>query len=139
MKKELELKLVEKFPVIFADYGGDIRKTCMGWGFSCGDGWYQLIHDMCEKITELCKDDITVTALQVKEKFGGLRFYYGMEYEDDESDKKGKRTSAIHDLIAEAEDKSYETCEFCGKPGETRGGGWIRTMCDECEKEMNKE
>jgi hypothetical protein len=61
-------------------------------------------------------------ASQIKEKFGGLRFYMT------------HATDKMYDLINEAERKSYTTCEVCGAPGEERGGGWIRTLCDECNK-----
>lgn len=58
---------------------------------------------------------------QVKEKFGGLRFYTG--------DVISKE---INDRIYEAESESYDTCEFCGKPGKYRARAWIKTLCDEC-------
>lgn len=60
-----------------------------------------------------------VVAEQVKEKFGGLRFYYrgGDEY--------------IEGLVAMAESMSYVTCEVCGSPGKRNSGGWIRTLCGE--------
>ena len=32
MDKELEQKLVEKYPNLYKEYGGDITETCMGWG-----------------------------------------------------------------------------------------------------------
>jgi predicted HicB family RNase H-like nuclease len=59
-------------------------------------------------------------AAQVKEKFGGLRFYMT------------SGTDEIYNLISEAEAKSRETCEECGKPGEERSMPWIRTLCDSC-------
>lgn len=58
-----------------------------------------------------------VVAEQVKEKFGGLRFYYrgGDEF--------------IHGLCSMAESMSYVTCEECGNPGKSNSGGWISTRC----------
>ena len=63
-----------------------------------------------------------VTLDQVKEKFGTLRFYYtgGDEY--------------ISGLVSMAESMSGVTCEECSAPAETRGPGWIRTICDTCEQ-----
>jgi uncharacterized Zn finger protein (UPF0148 family) len=26
------------------------------------------------------------------------------------------------------------TCEECGNPGRSRDGGWIRTLCDNCQE-----
>lgn len=60
-----------------------------------------------------------VVATQVKEKFGGLRFY--INGGDDEIDA----------AITFAEMLSERTCEVCGAPGKQRGGGWISTRCDE--------
>ena len=34
-----------------------------------------------------------------------------------------------------AEAWADKTCEMCGKPGEKRGGGWIKTLCDEHDAE----
>lgn len=60
-----------------------------------------------------------VVATQVKEKFGGLRFYYfgGDDY--------------IDGVVAMAESMSYRTCEECGAPGTSTNGGWIRVLCEE--------
>ena len=136
MKKELELKLVEKYPMIFKDYGGDLRKTCMAWGMSCGDGWYNLINNLCKDLMIIIKGTNTkITAEQVKEKFGGLRFYFSVQeddvQEDDDTDLFGK----ISNRINVAEEMSYKICETCGEDGEVRGGGWLKTLCNFCEEE----
>jgi len=64
-----------------------------------------------------------VVAIQIKEKFGTLRFYYN----------GGDDT--IGGMVRMAESMSSVTCEECGNPGKTRGPGWIRTLCDHHEKE----
>jgi hypothetical protein len=84
MKEELELELVKKYPKIFQHYKGDPRQTCMAWGMTCGDGWYKLIDMLCFKLSHLSDTHgIQTVADQVKEKFGGLRFYYHLEYAND--------------------------------------------------------
>lgn len=65
-------------------------------------------------------------AAQVKEKFGGLRFY--MTCGSDE----------IYDLTDKAEALSLKICEECGKPGEERATGWIHTLCDYCHENWDK-
>jgi len=60
-------------------------------------------------------------AVQVKEKFGTLRFYV---------DGGSPEMQAV---IAFAEDMSSRMCEQCGAPAHTRAGGWVRTLCDEHE------
>jgi hypothetical protein len=121
MKKELEMELVKKYPKLYSQYGGDMRQTCMAWGMSCGDGWYNIIDELSAKL-----EPFGIVAAQVKEKFGGLRFYIEAT--------PAEHFEEVHKLIQEAEVKSFETCEECGKPGERRGGGWIKTLCDECDK-----
>jgi hypothetical protein len=59
-----------------------------------------------------------VVAVQVKEKFGELRFYY------DGGD------STIDGMVQMAEAMSYVTCEECGSPGKSSRDGWIRVLCD---------
>ena len=60
---------------------------------------------------------------QIKEKFGGLRFYY--EGGDDH----------ISGMVRMAELWAGRTCEKCGNKGERRQGGWVRTLCDIHEQE----
>lgn len=129
MKRELESKLVERYPTIFRDYGGPASKTCMAFGMECGSGWYKILDELCAKITELTEgSDVKVVALQVKEKFGALRFYYAVE-----NPKEGSRINeAIAEMVGDAEELSYKTCESCGKPGKKRGQGWVKTLCDAC-------
>jgi len=81
MEKELELILVEKYPIIFRDYKcGSPSRSLMFFGFECDDGWFDLIDDLCKNLTILSKKyNITIIATQVKEKFGWLRFYYYCE------------------------------------------------------------
>jgi hypothetical protein len=66
-----------------------------------------------------------VSIAQIKEKFGGLRFYV-----DGGSDK-------LHAAIEAAERKSLTICEKCGNPGEPAGLDWIKTLCTKCRKERN--
>ena len=120
MNKNLEQTLIKKFPNLYKDYRGDPRTTCMCFGFEVGDGWYKIIEELSEKL-----EPFGIVAAQVKEKFGGLRFY--IQAGNDEAFK----------AIQEAEDKSYETCEVCGKPGKLRGETWLQTLCDECDNKNN--
>ena len=132
MKKELDKKLIEAFPLLYRDRHASMRTTAMCWGFSCNDGWFDIIWDLSSKLEPLLQKfhdeypdiESPPRASQVKEKFGGLRFY--MTTASDE----------MYDLIAEAESLSYKTCETCGKPGEERGNGWIRTLCDSCSENL---
>jgi len=104
----------------------------MGFGFECSDGWYKLINNLCKNIYDYFKGNIPehFYVIQVKEKFGALRFYI---------------TSApaeIHDMIHETEKESYFICERCGKHGKEFYRDmlpWIQTLCDDClRKHLDK-
>ena len=131
MKKELDEKLCAKYPKIFADRHGDMRETLMCWGFDCGDGWYWLIDKLCSNLqwnTDKNNRDgeyPQVVAVQVKEKFGGLRFYV-----------QGG-TSEQHAVISFVESLSYSVCESCGTTKNMgRTSGWIASICEDCSKEQ---
>jgi len=78
MKPDLQDKLFEKFPKLFAQKDLPKEQTCMCWGIECPDAWYDVIHAACEIIqmntdwNELPQIQFT----QVKEKFGALCMYY---------------------------------------------------------------
>jgi len=120
MKQELELQLVKKYPKLFQDYHGDMRQTCMAWGCEHGDGWYNLLDKLCEKLSKF--DEITFA--QIKEKFGLLSVYvHGCTEENFDE---------VHNIIEEIELESEKVCENCGQPGELRKGSWLYTLCDKC-------
>jgi len=66
-------------------------------------------------------------AQQIKEKFGTLSVYL------DQYDP------IIGALTSYASTMSARTCEKCGNVGESRKGGWIRTLCDPCNEIRLKE
>lgn len=63
---------------------------------------------------------------QVKEKFGGLRFYY--HGGDD----------VVDGMVRMAESWAANTCETCGEKGTLHHGGWVRTLCDKHEEEYQQ-
>ena len=80
-------------------------------------GWYPLIKNLIDELITLGWDK---QVTQVKEKFGGLRFYINGGSDE------------IYNKITEAEKLSHETCELCGKKGELRTKiRWFTTLCDE--------
>lgn len=50
MKKELDELLCKRYPKIFRDRHGDMRTTAMCWGFDIGDGWFNIIDQMCRNM-----------------------------------------------------------------------------------------
>ena len=177
MKPELDKALCEKYPKIFVNRHADMSTTAMCWGLEVGDGWYNLIDTLCEALTYTYTTSIKVDeedgkhfgvkpyadsyyftveppqviADQVKEKFGTLRFYYHLEYNERnnyllETEKYpdlqqivDRYSDYINGIIHFAEIASGRTCEETGQPGELHatGGsrnGWLKTVSKEYAK-----
>jgi hypothetical protein len=115
---------IKQYPNLFKEYPRS--------GFSVGEGWFNLLHTLCpvlEGAILSAPPEIQpgLYVAQVKEKFGGLRFYMNQE------------TPYMSGAIALAENMSYSICEMCGKPGQLRNKGWARTLCDKHHKEREKK
>ena len=77
MSPELEKILVEKYPKLLRDYGGDCRVTCMSFGIETDSGWYQLIDHLFSYLTNLMNTRIHVDyTKEFKEKNKGEKDYY---------------------------------------------------------------
>jgi hypothetical protein len=114
----------KQFPKMFAGKYG---------GFACGEGWWPILEKLCSNIqhhidwkNKQLEVVPQVTVAQIKEKFGGLRFYY--EGGDEQ----------IRGMVQIAEVWADASCETCGAPGQRRGGGWIKTLCDYHEAERQQ-
>lgn len=132
MNSDLDRKLCEAFPLLYADRYSNPTTSCMCFGFECGDGWFNLIWYLSSKIEPILVANITqeleypLRAAQVKQKFGGLRFY--MTYS----------TPEITALIDKAASYSYEICEQCGDKGILRQGSYWETLCNDCNGKKTK-
>jgi hypothetical protein len=100
---------------------------------SVGPGWASLIHFLFDLIErrqqqqDTSRRPLPIRVAQVKEKFGGLRFYYDrLENTDEETEEVEMLTRAVR----LAEHLSFYLCEQCGALGRPRRGGWVRTLCD---------
>ena len=124
-------ELESKYPEMFSEpYGG----------VAIGEGWWPIIQALCGQIHHHVKwkneqrDKYKrgegcppVIVRQIKEKFGGLRFYY--DGGDD----------MVDGMVRMAESWAARSCEVCGHPGKAREGGWIRTLCDKHEAERQAD
>lgn len=110
-----------------------LQRNLMAFGLDIGDGWLDLVNELCEELDKLIKEKYPqfkscFEVTQVKEKFGGLRFYVSSASEE------------MYDLISRYEEKSYSICEICGsKNAKIRDGGWVVTLCDTCNKKREDE
>lgn len=130
MKKELEVLLCERYPLIFADRNKTIQQSCMGWGFLCGDGWFDLIDTLCERLQFWTDRNGApqIVAVQVKEKWGELCFHVRGGGEEQ------------YGMITMAEALSARICEECGCPGQTLVSGTRHlTRCPEHAPDSNRQ
>lgn len=115
-------ELHRKYPVMFSgQYGG----VCVS------KGWWPIIDALCSQIRShldhrkaVAKNNPEqkpvpeVVIDQIKEKFGGLRFYY----------TGGDDT--IYGMVRMAESWAGRSCEECGAVGKHTTDGWHKTLCD---------
>lgn len=113
--------LVKSYPCLFAAHPPF---------FGCSTGWFAIIDELCCKLEPLVKAhtfDFPFEVFDIKEKYGGLRFY------------TSSATDEMYDLITEYAEKSKKTCENCGSNDATiRNKGWITTLCGECWKSWER-
>lgn len=163
MKHELELKLQEDYSFMKQNRVSDERNTYRRFGCECGNGWYKLIQKLCQEITEKYAEyqlSVDIVVLQVKGKFGKLRFYY--EYEDThckfqaldfigdasvrfapektKEEAKQRLRKEIAMIVRKYERKSDLICEICGGENATLRNVstrqyYIKTVCDKCYEE----
>lgn len=142
-EKEWYDDLIGKYPRIFKKINY----------VECGRGWEKLLHNLCSVLDNhisnieyrvnnpdspgnkyyndafKTKEQLdSITAVQVKEKFGGLRFY--MHASDE----------YMRGAISMAEKMSHYICDVCGEFGTTKQiGSWYVTVCQKhYEEEVKK-
>ena len=90
------------------------------------DGWRKAFGiQMCEEIRDALIEDGDLyrwRIVQIKEKYGSLRFYYN-----------GCRAgSRIPEIVSKYEKLSERTCIVCGNPATRITMGWVSPYCDRC-------
>ena len=129
--KKLRDKVVEK------------RYAFPMFGVECHKGWEALYLPLLQ----LC-DILGIEVHQVKEKFGGLRFYIG-------GGATIENAAMVYALIHAMEHMSYTVCEECGicnnhyratdyldknhhNPAKvTTEGSWLLTLCEQCRQKRD--
>jgi len=112
VRDSLTALLFGRYPGLYRGRHLSIRENLMSFGFSHGDGWFAII-DVLSALLEARG----VMAMQVKEKFGTLRFYC----------RQGGEWSSGAVEVAGA--LSGKTCEHTGRRGrEVCLDGWWMTV-----------
>jgi len=162
MNSSLQDRLYQKYPKIFAQKDLDMTQTAMCWGISCGDGWFNIIDNLCSEIQSYI--DEPTENLKRYEKYlqGSIEAgktddieYWTTQIESVKSisrpqvqatqikEKFGtlrfylNQTDEVIDrIVSFAESMSGCTCEKCGSPARQSKGGWITTECTRCKGEI---
>lgn len=107
-----------------------LKEPIQLFGFEVQEGWYFIISMLMGYIDSHLKrnpqlDNFKI--IQIKEKFGTLRFYH----------RGGDEV--IHQMVAMVEELSWTTCEFCGSNQNImRSKPWIKTACKNCVETSDK-
>lgn len=98
-----------------------------------GKGWSKILNELYDAVEYLEKTypGTEIYIEQIKEKFGGLRFYYSANVAKEVPQVVW---NMFERLTGWAEASSISTCEQCGEWGERRNDGWILTLCSKCYK-----
>lgn len=180
MSPELDKKLCEKYPKIFTNRHKS--EVPMSFGFEIGDGWYELIDNLCFALeytytssAPISEEDgkrlgvkpikfkasdnpiyfygiksPQVVADQVKEKYGTLRFYYSLEFDEHTAELAEKYpeierinngyANFIRGIVHFAEIASSKICEISGEKGEMHiRNGWFKVLNKELAKTRYKD
>jgi hypothetical protein len=107
--RDWRIELIEAHPNLFHPPVGAPEAT-QGYP-TCGDGWRDLLERLSARIeAAIAEDGGSLRVIEIKEKYGTLRFYWRGELPDDSRMKIEKATA-----LAEA--RSACTCEECGAEG----------------------
>lgn len=139
MNKEKQEELMKKHKYMFEKYyfsGKELKEKTGEWwpilnGIQCDDGWFELLDKLMNQLTA-SDPDKKIHVQQIKEKFGGLRFYFDIE--EDKITRRKELFDKFHKIIMVYERNSFKTCEVCGKPGKlrcTEDGHLLKTVCKE--------
>ncbi len=99
-------KLFNKFPTIYRERLMTTYQSEMPWGFQCGDGWYDIIHNLSlklEKIAGKCTNKDSSPAVS-EVRSGGDKLIFRIRNSD----------FKIDSLVFESMQKCAFTCENCG-------------------------
>ena len=93
-----------------------------GWRIRFGE---EMVEEISQELKKYNFED-GYRIIQVKEKWGGLRWYDGGV----------PLVSAIHDIVRKYENLSHKICIACGDLAVYRSKGWISPWCKNCKEEQ---
>jgi hypothetical protein len=99
-----------------------------------GPGWAAILTMLHTELQAICPE---YEALQVKEKFGGLRAYIGLPWSEGVNPEENSVRALAYSAEHKYEALSTRVCEVCGQLGENQQDKyhWYRTLCAEHREE----
>ena len=124
--QDWRIDLIEAHPRLFQ---GPPGRPDAAQGYpNCEEGWRDILERCCARIEAALAEGGALRVLQIKEKFGALRFYWSGDMPDAAKAK-------VDEAIALAAARSACTCEICGAEGRLYNrDGWLATACPEHAK-----
>jgi len=126
LNEENSAKLRTRFPQFYGEGNGF---TGRGVLFECRDGWFNLLWKLSEDIEHTLKEHpgSGCNVVQVKQKFGSLRYYCSAPRD-------------VQDLIDDAARVSEETCEECGRAATLQTiKDRVAPYCDACYQKKTQQ
>ena len=130
------IELIEKYPFLKIENNDSAvenleeMSTKLDW---MPNGWRKKFGEkMCQEISEaLTNNGVALEEyyiLDIKEKFGALRWYDA---------NSGDAYNEVNNIIDKYEAISERTCICCGEPATKISLGWISPYCDSCASGIN--
>lgn len=117
-----------------------------------GAGWESAVIDALQKLKALSAETgVAIKPMQIKEKFGALRMYVGVDEDSVEglqvleqtdshvrlgsTASPGSARDRAYAIVREAEEITAARCYTCGasNPELKNRGGWISSLCAKCD------
>lgn len=108
MNSVLTENLYAAFPYLYRGHNKPPSESSMYRGFECEDGWYSVLYDLSQELTDYLAQhpDVEIEVMQVKQKLGSLRYL-----------AKGV-DAATGKMIERACQRALLTCELTGMAGQ---------------------
>jgi len=154
MNSDLQQQLYDKYPLIFSQKDQPMTVTAMCWGITTGDGWYQILDNVCFLIQQRVAqphENIERYEQWINEEEDQTRIDRLKEHIEEEKKKiisvqfvqvkekfgtlriyHNSNDPYLDGIITMAESMSAVLCEMCGNKGKLMTKGWHHTLCDRC-------
>jgi hypothetical protein len=105
LNQKLTEQLYHAFPHLYRGRLKSRYESSMCWGFECGDGWYQVIYDLSQSLSDYLEEhpELDFEVMQVKSKLG--TFHFHINYRD----------STTARMVEQARARASNICEVTGK------------------------